>query len=336
MKAATGRIAPALRLRDAAAVFLGCVVSSGFFAAPATAAYPERPIRMIVPQAIGSSTDNAARIVATELSREIKQQIVVDNRPGGALQLGLELTVQAPADGYTIAYAPIGALAIAPHLLQKQSVNALRDLAPVGQTVSGHQMVLASPKTPFTNLKAVIEYAKNNPGKLLNGSSSNGAPGHIGFELLKTMTGIQIVHVPYKGGAAALVDLMSGQVQLMMEGLNSVTPHVKAGRVRGLAVTGPARSPIFPDIPTVVEAGVPGFVMTVWHGMVAPAKTPQAAIKVLNAALNRAITSPEGSQRINALGSEPHPGTPEEFWKLVRSDRERWGEVIKRAGAKID
>ncbi|MGE0559178.1 MAG: Bug family tripartite tricarboxylate transporter substrate binding protein, partial [Burkholderiales bacterium] len=257
-------------------------------------------------------------------------------RPGGALQLGLELTVQAPADGYTIANAPIGAQAIAPHLLRRPAVNALRDLAPVGQTLSGHQMILASPKSPFKTLQEVIDYAKKNPDKLFNGSSSNGAPGHIGFELLKTMTGIRIVHVPYKGGAAALVDLMSGQVQVMMEGLNSATAHVKAGRVRGLAVTGPARSPLFPDIPTVQEAGVPGFVMTVWHGVVAPAKTPRAMIKVLNDNVNKAITSPEGRRRILALGSEPHPGTPEEFWKLVRSDRERWGEVIKKAGAKID
>jgi len=300
------------------------------------AAYPERPIRMIVPQNVGSSTDNVARIVATELSRETGWQIVVDNRPGGALQLGLELAVQAPADGYTIAYAPIGALAIAPHLLAKPPVNALRDLAPIGQTVSGHQMVLASLKSPFMNLQEVIDYAKKNPDKLSNGSSSNGAPGHIGFELLKTMTGIRIVHVPYKGGAAALVDVMAGRVQLMMEGLNSATPHVKAGRVRGLAVTGPQRSPIFPAIPTVAEAGVPGFVMTVWHGMVAPIKTQRAMITILNAALNKAIASSEGTRRILALGSEPHPGTPEEFWKLVRSDRARWGEVIKKASAKID
>ncbi len=291
---------------------------------------------MIVPQNVGSSTDNGARIVAAGLSRELGQQIVVDNRPGGALQLGLEIAVQAPADGYTIAYTPIGALAIAPHLLRKPPVNAVRDLAPIGQTLSGHQIIVASPKTPFNSLQQVIDYAKKNPGKLLNGSSSNGAPGHVGFELLKTMTGINIVHVPYKGGAAPLVDLMAGRIQVMMEGLNSATPHVKAGRVRGLAVTGPKRSPVLPNIPTVAESGVPEFVMTVWHGMVAPVKTPQSVIKLLNAAVNKAITSQEDARRILALGSEPAPGTPEEFWKLVRSDRQRWGEVIKRAGAKID
>ncbi len=333
MGSTTGSSMPGSVLRTAVSTIAACLVIQ---AMPATAAYPERPIRMIVPQAVGSSTDNVARIVATELAREIGQQIVVDNRPGGALQLGLELTKHASADGYTIAYAPIGALAIAPHLLAKPPVDALRDLAPVGQTVSGHQVVLSGPKTPFKSLQDVIGYAKSNPGKLFNASSSNGSPGHIGFELLKSMAGISVVHVPYKGGAAALVDLMSGQVQLMMEGLNSATPHVKAGRVRGLAVTGAKRSPIFPDIPTVVEAGVPGYVVTVWHGVVAPAKTPPARIKVLNAMLNKAITSPEGNRRILALGSEPNPVSAEEFWKLVRSDRERWGEVIRRAGAKID
>jgi tripartite-type tricarboxylate transporter receptor subunit TctC len=332
----TGSIVADSILRTRVGTVAACVAAVFIQAMPATAAYPERPIRMIVPQAVGSSTDNVARIVAIEMAREIGQQIVVDNRPGGALQLGLELTKQAPADGYTIAYAPIGALAIAPHLMAKPPVDALRELAPVGQTVTGHQVVLAGPKAPFKTLQDVIGYAKKNPGKLFNASSSNGSPGHIGFELLKSMAGIEVVHVPYKGGAAALVDLMSGQVQLMMEGLNSATPHVQAGRVRGLAVTGPKRSPIFPDIPTVVEAGVPGYVVTVWHGVVAPVKTPPARIKVLNVALNKALESPEGSRRILALGSEPNPVSAEEFWKLVRSDRERWGDVIKRSGAKID
>ncbi len=302
----------------------------------AGAVYPERPIRLIVPQAVGSSTDNVARIVATELARAIGQQIVVDNRPGAALQLGMELTARAPADGYTMGYAPIGALVIGPHLLSKPPVDVFRDLAPLGQTITGHQMVLAGPKTPFKNLQDVIDFSKKNPGKLFNASSSNGSPGHIGFELLKSMAGMHIVHVPYKGGAAALVDLMGGQVQLMMEGLNSATPHVLAGRVRGLAVTGPQRAALFPEVPTVVEAGVPGYVVTVWHGMVAPAKTPRTMIKVLNTMINKAVTSPDGTRRILALGSEPLPGTPEEFWQLVRSDSVRWGEVVKRTGATVD
>ncbi len=326
----TKHVAAARRAR----LLLPCVLL--LTAWSAGAAYPERPIRMIVPQTVGSSTDNVARIVAVELAREIGQQIVVDNRPGAALQLGMELAAKSSPDGYTIAYAPIGSLVIGPHLLSKPPVDVFRDLAPVGQTISGHQMLLAGPKTPFKSVQEVIDYAKKNPGKLFNASSSNGSPGHIGFELLKTVTGMNIVHVPYKGGPAAIADLMGGQVQLMMEGLNSATGHVKAGRVRGLAVTGPQRSPVFPEIPTMVEAGVAGYVMTVWHGVVAPVKTPRAMIKVLNAAVNKSVTAPDGARRILALGSEPHPGTPEEFWKLVRGDYVRWGEVIKRTGAKVD
>ncbi len=302
----------------------------------AQAAYPVRPIRMIVPQAVGASTDNVARIVATELAREIGQQVVVDNRPGGALLLGMELTAKAPADGYTIGYAPIGSLAIAPHLVAKVPIDVLRDLAPVAQTITGHMMLMAGQKTPFKTIREVVDYAKQNPGKLFNASSSNGSPGHIGFELFKTMAGVQITHVPYKGGAAAITDLVGGQVQLMMEGLNSASAHVKSGRVRGLAVTGSKRSAIFPEIPTLAEAGISGYEATTWHGVVVPAGTPRAIVSFLNAKIVAAVASPAGTERILALGSEPLTGTPEAFWKLVRSDSAKWADVIKKANAKID
>ncbi len=332
---ASGRSAPGLRLRGVARLMLW-FAACGMSSLAVAAAYPERQIRMIVPQAVGASTDNVARIVATELAREIGQQVVVDNRPGAALQLGMELTSKAPPDGYTIGYAPIGALVIGPHLLKKKPVDVFRDLAPVGQTITGHMMLLAGPKTPFRTVREVIDHAKQNPGKLFNASSSNGSPGHIGFELFKTMTGAQIVHVPYKGGPAAIADLMSGQVQLMMEGLNSATGHVQAGRVRGLAVTGPKRSPVFPDVPTMVEAGIPGYVATTWHGVVVPARTPAAQVRVLNAMVNKAVGSSEGTRRILALGSEPLTGTPDAFWTLVRSDYLAWGEAVRRSGAAID
>lgn len=316
-------------------VLTGCLLVLGA-SATTQAAYPERPIRMIVPQAVGASTDNVARIVATELAREIGQQVVVDNRPGGALLLGMELTARAPADGYTIGYAPIGSLAIAPHLVAKVPIDVLRDLAPVTQTITGHMMLMAGPKTPFKTIREVVDYAKQNPGKLFNASSSNGSPGHIGFELFKTMAGIQITHVPYKGGAAAITDLFGGQVQLMMEGLNSASAHVKSGRVRGLAVTGPKRSAIFPEIPTLAEAGITGYEATTWHGVVVPAGTPRAMVNLLNAKIAAAVASPVGTERILALGSEPLTGTPEAFWKLVRSDSAKWADVIKKANAKID
>lgn len=336
----TSKAAPVVRLfaaREGAKNMRRLLASVLLLTAPAViAAYPERPLRMIVPQAVGASTDNVARIVATELARELGQNVIVDNRPGGALQLGMELTARAPADGYTIGYAPIGSLAIGPHLVKKPLIDALRELAPVGQTITGHMMLLAGPKTPFKTVREVIDFAKQNPGKLFNASSSNGSPGHIGFELLKTMTGIQITHVPYKGGPAAISDLMGGQVQLMMEGLNSASGHVKAGRVRGLAVTGAKRSPVFPEVPTLIESGVAGYEATTWHGVVAPAGISRAAVAVLNKKLNLAVMSPAASEKIFALGSEPLVGTPEAFWALVRSDSAKWAEVIRRAGAKID
>jgi len=307
-----------------------------FAAATGLAAYPERPLRMIVPQAVGASTDNVARIVATELARELGQNVIVDNRPGGALQLGMELTARAPADCYTIGYAPIGSLAIGPHLVAKPPIDALRELAPVGQTITGHMMLLAGPKTPFKTVREIIDFAEQNPGKLFNASSSNGSPGHIGFELLKTMTGIQITHVPYKGGPAAISDLMSGQVQLMMEGLNSASGHVRAGRVRGIAVTGAKRSPVFPVVPTLIESGVAGYEATTWHGMVVPAGTPRGVVALLNERLNRAVLSRSASEKIFALGSEPLVGTPEAFWALVRSESAKWAEVIRRASSRID
>jgi len=300
------------------------------------AAYPERPIRMIVPQAVGSSTDNVARIVATELTREAGVQIVVDNRPGAALQIGMELTSKSPADGYTIGYAPIGALAIGPHLFRKPPVNVFRDLAPVSQTITGHMMMLAGMKTSFRSVQDVVEYARKNPGKLFNASSSNGSPGHIGFELFKTMMGINITHVPYKGGPAAIADLVAGQVQLMMEGLNSATGHIKAGRARGLAVTGPQRSKVFPDVPTMEESGVKGYVATTWHGVVLPAGAAPAVVGQLNALVHKAVHSPVGTRRILALGSEPLTGTPEAFWSLARTDHDKWRKVIQQAGARID
>jgi tripartite-type tricarboxylate transporter receptor subunit TctC len=213
--------------------------------AAAAADFPVRPIRLIVPQAAGSASDTVARLVAAELVRQMNQQIVIDNRPGGALMIGMELVAHAPPDGYTIGYGPIGALAIGPNMVRGLTFSVLKDLQPLAQTTTGSMLLAASPATPFKSVREVIDYAKQYPDKLSNASSGNGTPGHVGFELFKYMTGTRIVHIPYKGGAAGTIDLIAGQVQLMMESSNSMTPHVKSGKVRGLAVSSPARSPAF-------------------------------------------------------------------------------------------
>ena len=313
------------------------VCALAFVTAPALAQdYPSRPIRMIVPQAPGSASDTVARLIAAELTAQMKQQVVVDNRPGGALLLGLDLTARSVPDGYTIGYAMIGALAISPNMVRKPPLDVRKDLLPISQTTTGQMLLAASNTTSFKSVRDVIEFAKQNPGRLFNASSGNGTPGHVGFELFKFMTNIQIVHVPYKGGAAGIGDLIAGQVQLMMESTNSITPFAKAGRVRGLAVSSPKRSPALPDVPTIAEAGVPGYEATTWTGIVAPVGLPAPIVARLNAELNRAVASSTFREKAAAIGSEPFGSTPEQFAQFIRAEYAKWGDVIKRSGAKID
>ena len=312
-------------------IFIACT-----FAGAAHAEYPDHPIRMIVPQAAGSATDTLARVLAAALSDELHQQVVVDDRPGGALTLGLDLTAKAPPDGYTLCMAPIGALAITRHLVVPLPYNIERDLQPVVLVARGQFLLAVSPTTPFHSVAELVDYAKQNPGKLLNASSSNGSPGHVGGELFKYMTGTDIVHVPYKGGAPAINDLMAGRVQLMFESLNSITPFARSGAVRALAVSGDHRSPAFPDLPTIAEAGVPGYSAPTWAGVIAPAGVPRPIVDRLNAAINRALRA-EGMRQFYAnVGDEPAGGTPEEFAALIAADSQKWGEVIKRAGIRLE
>jgi tripartite-type tricarboxylate transporter receptor subunit TctC len=274
--------------------------------------------------------------VSIELTKQVGQQIIVDNRPGGALMIGMELTARSQPDGYTIGYAPIGALAISPHLVRKVPFDVVKDFQPIGQTANGNMLLAASPNGPLKSVRDVIDYGRQNPGKLSNASSGNGTPGHVGFELFKVMTGTQIVHVPYKGGAAAIGDLATNQVQLMLEGMNSITPHAKSGRVRALAVSSARRSDALPDVPTMAEAGVPGYEATTWNGLVGPAGMPRAIVTRLNAELNKALATGVIRDRFAAMGAEPAITTPEQFGKLIRSEYAKWGDVVRRSGAKID
>ena len=312
-------------------LLLACVFATG-----AAAQYPDKPIKLIVPQAAGSATDTVARILGAELAKEVGQQIVIDNRPGGALTLGVDLTAKADPDGYTICMGPIGALAINRHMVAKLPYDIERDLQPIALVTRGHLLLAVSPTLPFQSVQEIIDYAKQNPGKLLNASSSNGSPGHVGGELFKYMSGTDIVHVPYRGGAAAINDLIAGRVHLMFESLNSIAPHAKSGTVRPLAVSGARRSPGFPDLPTVAEAGVPGYAAPTWSGVIAPAGVPRPIIDKLNAAINRAIASQVFRDRFASIGDEPAGGSPEDFAEVIRSDSAKWGDVIRRAGARLD
>ena len=319
-------------MRRFAAVALLVVI----FAAPAAAEYPDKPIHLIVPQAAGSATDTVARLLSAELAKELGQQIIVDNRAGGALTIGLDVTAKSAPDGYTIGMGPIGALAITRHMVSKLPYDIERDFQPIALVARGHMLLAVAPNAPFKTVPELIAYAKANPGKLSNASSSNGSPGHVGGELFKFMTGTEIVHIPYRGGAPAINDLIAGRVQLMFESLNSIAPHARQGSVRALAVTGEHRSPGFPDVPTVAEAGVPGYAAPTWSGVIGPAGIPRPIVDKLNAAINRAIQSPTFKERFAVIGDEPAGGTPEEFAETIAKDSAKWEEVVQRSGARLD
>src|SRR5688572_12111063 len=316
-------------MRFLVAALLVCVL-------PAQAQYPDKPLRFIVPQAAGSATDTVARILAPELSKQLGQPVVVENRPGGALTIGIDLTAKSAPDGYTICMGPIGALAITRHMVAKLPYDIERDLQPIALVARGHLLLAVSPSFPVRSVKELIDYAQKNPGKLTNASSSNGSPGHVAGEMFKHLTNTQIVHVPYKGGAMAINDLIAGHVQVIWESLNSIAPHARSGKVRSLAVSGARRSPGFPDLPTIAEAGVPGYEAGTWTGVIAPANLPRPVLAKLNAAVNEAIRSQLFTERFAMIGDEPAGGTPEQFADTIRRDSARWAEVVKRSGAKID
>jgi tripartite-type tricarboxylate transporter receptor subunit TctC len=304
--------------------------------AAAQSQYPDKPIRLIVPQAPGSATDTLARLIIAELAPIIGQTIVIENKPGAAFTIGLDLVAKSAPDGYTLGMAPVGAIAISPNMIAKVPYNVERDFQPVMLATRGHLLLAVSPKSPFHSVREIIEAARRNPGKLTNASSASGSPGHVGAELFKVMTGTNIVHVPYRGGASATSDLIAGHVDIMFESLNSIAPHAKSGEVRALAVSGARRSPGFPELPTVAEAGVPGYDAPTWSGVVGPAGMPREVVMKLNTALNRVVQTPAFIQRFGVIGDEPAGGTPEEFGALISKELAKWADVIKRSGAKLE
>ena len=302
---------------------------------PARAEYPDKPIRLIVPQAPGSATDTVARILASELGPQLNQTIIIENKPGAVFTIGLDIVAKAPPDGYTLAIGPIGALSISPNMT-KMPYDTVRDFQPIALIARGHLMLAVSANSEYKSVKDLIDAAKKIPGKMTNASSATGSPGHVGAELFKFMAGIDAVHVPYRGGAAATTDLIAGRVTFMFESLNSISPHAKSGAVRALAVSGEGRSVAFPDLPTVAEAGVPGYAAPTWSGLIGPAGMPRPVLDKLNAAVNRAIRTEAFKERFASIGDEPGGGTPEEFGQTIKLDLAKWKDVVQRSGAKLD
>ncbi|MGZ5177031.1 MAG: Bug family tripartite tricarboxylate transporter substrate binding protein [Burkholderiales bacterium] len=305
--------------------------------APSWAAdtYPTRPIRFIVPFPPGGGTDAFARIIGIKLAESWGQQVIVDNRPGAQGNIGCAVAAKTTPDGYTILLAHQGALTINPHLYASPGFNTLRDFAAVARGTETAMVLVSHPSVPAKTMKELAAYAKQNPGKLTFASTASGQ--QMAGELFKLTTATDIVHVPYKGAGPAVLDLLSGNVALMFSNPTSIVAHVKAGKLRAIAVLGKIRNDALPAAQTAVEAGYPELAQVLeWYGVAAPASTPRSIIEKLNAAIVRALRTPDVVERMNALGQTISPSGPDEFAKQIRDDFERWGRVVKASGAKAE
>jgi len=305
-------------------------------ALPGHAAWPEKPIRFIVPSAPGGSPDVLMRVLVNELSRQMGVAFVVDNKPGASFTIGTAEIARSAPDGYTLGYGNIVSLAVVQTLLPKVPYDVEKDLTLVSNTLRVFNLLAVNNDLPVRTVPELIAHAKKHPGRLAMASGGNGTTGHLGGELFKTMTGTFILHVPYRGSPQGINDLISGNAQMMFDNIASIGPHAKSGRVRGIAVSGPRRSPVFPDLPTVAEAGVPGYETVAWGGVIGPAGLPKEVTARLLAEIRKAITSPTYIERYKALDTEIDASTPEEFLALSRRETPKWAAVIRRANVKVD
>ena len=297
--------------------------------------YPTKPIRLIVPFAPGGGTDIIARLIGLDLTDSMGQPVVIDNRGGSGGVVGIHLVAKADGDGYTMGLCSLG-FAYAPALYAKLPYDTEKDLAPITVVATQPFVFTAHPSLAAANMKELIALAKAKPGQIHFGSGGAGGAAHLGTELLKHMTGIDMTHVPYKGTGPALTAMIGGEIQVQLIGVSSVVPLMKSGRLRVLAVSGSKRSPALPDAPTVIESGIPGYVFDVWYGMLAPAKTPRTIVTKLNAEINRALKNPALVQRFAAAGLDTAGGTPEAFEKLIRGEIPKWRKVVAAANIKVD
>jgi tripartite-type tricarboxylate transporter receptor subunit TctC len=298
--------------------------------------YPSKPVRFVVPLAPGGGSDLVARTVAMKLTEALGQPVVIDNRAGAAGSIGADIAAKSPPDGHTLFLGSNGPLAINPSLYAKLPYDASRDFAPVSLVTVMPFVLVVHPTLPVKSVKELIALAKSRPGQLNYGSPGNGSTTHLANELLKSMTGMQIAHVPYKGVAPAATDLISGNIQMMSGDLSTLVPHVRSGRMRPLAVTSARRSELLPELPTVAEAGVPGYEAIGWFGVLVPAGTPAAIVERLNGAMLKGLAAPDARQRLSAFGGDVAAGSPEQFAAHIRTEAAKWGKLIKAIGLKAD
>jgi tripartite-type tricarboxylate transporter receptor subunit TctC len=318
-----------------AALIAGAWVA-GAAAQTALPAYASKPVRLVCPFPPGGVVDTVSRIVAQKLSESLGQPVIVDNRSGAGGNIAAEFVAKSPADGYTLLTGTIATHAINPSLYSKMPYDAERDFVPVSMAAINTNLVLVNPRFAVGSIAELIAWAKANPGKLNYGTAGAGTAQHLAGELFKTTAGIDMVHVPYKGAAPGINDLLAGQIPLMFVDISISLPHVRAGRLRALAVTGGKRSLQLPDVPTIAESGLPGFDVTAWFGVFAPAGTPRDIVTRLNADIVRGLAVPEVRERLLAVGLEAVTGTPEQLGAFVKSEIAKWGRVVRLSGAKAD
>jgi tripartite-type tricarboxylate transporter receptor subunit TctC len=316
------------------------LVAATIFAATASGAfaadYPTKPIRLVVPFSAAGTTDFLARAIAQKLGQNMGTTVIVDNRPGAGGNIGSDIVAKSDPDGYTLLLGTVGTHAINASLYKKMPYDTVKDFAPITLVASVPNIVVVHPSVPAKSIKELLALAKSKPGQLTFASSGNGSSIHLSGELFKSMAGVDMLHVPYKGSGPAVSDLIGGQVNMMFDNMPSSLPHVKAGRLRAIAVTSAKRSPAAPDVPTIAESGVPGYEAVAWFGVLAPAGTPPAIVNKLNAEIVKVLKSPDVAQRLASQGAEPVSNTPEEFSAYIKTEMVKWAKVIKASGAQVD
>ena len=330
---------PSRRHFSLGALASAALLGSGLLAsapAAAQAVYPSKTITIVVPFAAGGTTDILARIVGQALTAELGQTVIVDNRAGAGGNIGAQVAAKAPADGYTLFMGTVGTHAINASLYKKMPFDPIKDFAPLTRVANVPNLLVANPAQPFKTVKELIAYAKANPGKLNFGSSGNGSSIHLSGELFKSMAKVDMQHVPYKGSAPAVTDLLGNQIAMMFANMPSAIQHVRSGKLRAIAVTTAKRSPELPDVPTIAEAGVPGYEATSWFGLFAPAATPPAVIARLNTAIVKVLANPDVKKKINDQGAEVYSETPQQFATFIQNETVKWGKVVKDSGASMD
>ena len=320
----------------AALAALTLAVVPGTSVGAADGAYPDRPVHLIVPFPAGGGADNLARLIMPKVSRALGQPIIIENKAGAGGNVGAELVARAAPDGYTLLYGTNGTHSINASLYRELRFDPVKDFVPVSRMTEIAAMLVVNPQLQVKSVTELIRYAKENPGRLNFASAGNGTTSHLSGELFKTMAGIDIVHVPYRGGALAVTDLMSGQVQMMIDVMPNVYPLAKEGRLRGIAVSTAQRFPAAAELPTIAESGLPGFEASAWDGVLAPAGTPDRVIARLNAAIRVALADPEVAEALRSRGARPVPCTPEDFARHIETSTLKWAKVVRESGAKID